>query len=117
MCYDLVLMMFDSCLCHWAHISWVRLQHVGVIRRKHSRCGANNGTEPVVHFLGLGLVDSRLERGASSSSRAVGRNGRVAGEIVMVVRLCAYDRALFNMLTKRDGQAGNVGSLLSGHLR
>lgn len=61
---DLVLVVSNSRLGDRADILGSSLQHVGVIRREHSGCGANDGAERIVQLLSLGLVDGSLKGGA-----------------------------------------------------
>jgi len=61
MCTDLALVMSHCSLGDRAHIAGACLQHVGVIRRKHS-CGcAHYGAESVIHLFCLWLIDCGLE--------------------------------------------------------
>jgi len=90
----LILMVSHRRLGHRAHVASPRFQHIWVIRWQDSGRGADNRAQGVVHFLGLGVVDSRLERGALCCGCAVGGDGRVRVQVVVMVGCCSYDRAL-----------------------
>ena len=94
-CSDLVLVVSDCCLCDWADVAGVRLEHVWVVGRKDCSCCAYDRAESIVHLLGLGRLYVLLERRARCSLGALGGDGRVCGEVVVVVAGCAYDWALW----------------------
>lgn len=92
---DLVLVVSNGRLGDRADILRPSLQHVGVVRREHSGCGAHDGAEGIVELLSLGLVDGGLQSGACGRfGRVQSRNLWVLVEVVVVVGGCAYDRAL-----------------------
>lgn len=81
-------------LGYWAYVVRARLQHVWMVGRQDSRRSAYYWAEGIVHFLSLGFFDGRLEGRAGCRGGAVGGNGRVRVEVVVVVSRCSYHRAL-----------------------
>jgi hypothetical protein len=97
-CSDLILVVSDCRLCDWADIARIRLEHIWVVWGKDCGRRAYDGAESIVHLLSFGLFYGLLERGARCSLVALGGDGRVRVEVVVMVRSCAYNGALYGML-------------------
>lgn len=106
----LVLVVSHRRLGNRAYIALARLEHVRVVGWKHCRRGADNGAQPIIHFLGLGLVDAGLERGARGCCCVVGGDGRVRMQVVVVVCCCAYDGALMGVVSIYIFLGGTLGA-------
>lgn len=90
----LVQVVSNACLCDGAHIALFRLEHIWVVGRQDSGSSADYWAKRVVHLLGRGLVNSRLEGGALCGGGGGGRDGWVLAQVVVVIGGCTYDGAL-----------------------
>jgi hypothetical protein len=98
---NFVLVMPHCCLGNRAHVALLCLEHVRVVGRQHCRRSAYNGTQSIVHSLGLRLVDDIvLERGTLGCSCFVGRDRGMRVQIVVVVSCCTYDGASLPILAE-----------------
>lgn len=93
-CSHLILVVSNCGLCNWAYVALVCLEHVWVVGRKNRGGGTDNWAKSVVHLLGPGLLYGILECGAGGGLVALGGDGRVRVEVVVVVGCRAYNRAL-----------------------
>jgi hypothetical protein len=98
--------MTNSGLGDRAYIALACLEHIRMVRWEDSSCGSDNWAECVIHLLGLGLVDALLQRRALRCRVGCGCDRRVRAEVVVVVGGCTYYRALFSLVTTREGQNG-----------
>jgi hypothetical protein len=94
MCDHFVQMMPNRRLCHWAHVARVCLEHIGVVGWENGCSGADDGAESVVHLLSFGVLHSVLEDGALGRGGGGAGDGRMRGEIMVMVCCCSYNWAL-----------------------
>jgi hypothetical protein len=71
-----------------------------VVGRKNRSSGAYNWAKSIVHLLGSGLLYRVLECGAGCSLGALGGDGRMRVEVVVVVGCRSYNRALSSYVSK-----------------